>query len=111
MRRRLLIAATFAAILSGILAGPAASQTLSHVELHAVQAMTAPNLDGVLDDAVWSGAPMPLDGWVSYNPLRGEPARQRTSVWIAYDNDAIYFAFRCFDEEPSKNSHDDHSAG
>ena len=27
---------------------------------------------------------------------------ERTSVWIAYDNDALYFAFRCFDEEPSK---------
>src|SRR5262249_42496716 len=34
--------------------------------------------------------------------LRGEPARQRTSVWIAYDNEALYFAFRCFDEDPSK---------
>jgi hypothetical protein len=22
--------------------------------------------------------------WASYNPLRGEPARQRTSIWIAY---------------------------
>jgi hypothetical protein len=33
---------------------------------------------------------------------RGEPARQRTSVWIAYDDEALYFAFRCFDEEPSK---------
>ena len=44
----------------------------------------------------------PLDPWVSYNPLRGEPEKQRTSVWVAYDDDAIYFAFRCFDDEPGK---------
>ena len=39
---------------------------------------------------------------MSYNPLRGEPERQRTEVWIGYDRDAIYFAFRCLDAEPDK---------
>ena len=43
-----------------------------------------------------------LDRWMSYNPLRGEPEQQRTSVWIGYDNEAIYFAFRCYDDEPDK---------
>jgi hypothetical protein len=56
----------------------------------------------VLDDAAWAHEPMPLDPWVSYNPLRGEPASQRTNVWITYDDQAIYFAFRCFDEQPDK---------
>jgi hypothetical protein len=48
------------------------------------------------------GAPLPLDGWVSYNPIRGEPASQRTDVWIAYDESAIYFAFKCFDTDPAR---------
>ena len=35
-------------------------------------------------------------------PFGGEPEQQRTSVWIGYDSEAIYFAFRCYDDEPAK---------
>ena len=90
------------AFLVAVSTAPASSQTQTALELHATPAMTPPKLDGVLDDAVWAREPMPLEGWASYDPLRGEPARQRTSVWIAYDDEALYFAFRCFDDEPSK---------
>src|SRR6476469_704127 len=83
-------------------AGSANAQAVATPELHAVRATTPPMVDGVLDDAAWAYEPMSLEPWVSYNPLRGEPAKQRTSVWIAYDADAIYFAFRCFDDEPGK---------
>lgn len=37
---------------------------------------------------------------MSYNPLRGEAAAEQTNVWIAYDDEAIYFAFRCHDSQP-----------
>ena len=74
----------------------------SHQDLHARLAAVPPKIDGVLDDELWSGEPLPLDKWMSYNPLRGEPEQQRTSVWIGYDSQAIYFAFRCYDDEPDK---------
>ena len=83
-------------------AAAANAQAVARPELHAERATTPPKLDGVLDDAAWAHEPMALERWVSYNPLRGEPEKQRTSVWIAYDADAIYFAFRCFDDEPGK---------
>jgi hypothetical protein len=83
-------------------AASANAQGVTGPELHAVRATTPPKVDGVLDDAAWAHEPSPLEPWVSYNPLRGEPAKQRTSVWIAYDREAIYFAFRCFDDDPSK---------
>src|SRR5712691_1739019 len=83
-------------------AASANAQAIARPELHAERATTPPKLDGVLDDAAWAHEPMALEPWVSYNPLRGEPEKQRTSVWIAYDADAIYFAFRCFDDEPGK---------
>ena len=38
---------------------------------------------------------------MSYNPLRGEPEQQRTKVWIGFDNQAIYFAFR-LDTDPDR---------
>ena len=63
-----------------------------------------PRIDGVLDDDVWTQAPLALGEWVSYNPLRGDkmPPQQRTDVRIAYDDRYIYFAFHCFDNEPDK---------
>jgi hypothetical protein len=80
----------------------ARAQDPARAELQARRATVPPRIDGVLDDEVWSGEPLPLDRWMSYNPLRGEPEQQRTSVWVGYDNEAIYFAFRCYDTEPDK---------
>jgi hypothetical protein len=64
--------------------------------------MMPPTLDGRLDDEVWSEPPLPAENWVSYNPLRGEAEQQRTRVWMAYDDQAIYFAFRAYDAEPDR---------
>jgi hypothetical protein len=70
--------------------------------LQARRATAPPILDGVLDDELWSAPPLPADRWVSYNPLRGEPAEQATNVWVGYDERALYFAFRCLDPEPDR---------
>jgi len=88
-------------------AGTASAQSAQSVqvagrEVRPVRATVAPKLDGRLDDAVWSGEPLPAENWVSYNPLRGEPEQQRTRVWMAYDDEAIYFAFRCHDADPGQ---------
>jgi hypothetical protein len=80
----------------------ASAQDKPSPELRASHAATPPKIDGILDDAVWSGEALPMDKWVSYNPMRGEPALQRTSVWVAYDEKAIYIAFRCYDTEPDR---------
>jgi hypothetical protein len=94
------VAAVF--VVFALLAMPVLAQTPSHEDLRARRATVPPKIDGVLDDDLWSGEPLPLDRWMSYNPLRGEPEQQRTSVWIGYDDQAIYFAFRCYDDEPGK---------
>jgi hypothetical protein len=79
-----------------------AAQVLPAGELRPVHAPVAPKLDGILDDDAWSVDPLPLDRWVSYNPMRGEPASHPTKVWMAYDDRALYFAFHCLDPEPDK---------
>jgi hypothetical protein len=60
-----------------------------------------PVIDGSLDDEAWSGAPLPTGQWRSYNPLYGDQIPQQTTVWAVYDKDALYFAFRCDDPDPS----------
>src|SRR4051812_1253885 len=81
---------------------PVMGQTPQRPVLVATRAAVPPRLDGLLDDEVWARPALPLDTWMSYNPMHGEPATQRTDVWVAYDDDAIYFAFKCFDNEPDK---------
>ena len=78
------------------------AQDVARPELRPVRATVPPRIDGLLDDQIWSAAPIPADRWISYNPLRGEPGQQRTQVWMAYDDEAIYFAFKCFDPEPDR---------
>ena len=67
-----------------------------------VRITTPPKLDGILDDEAWSGDPLPLDGWISYNPMRGEAPAEKTQVWVGYDAEALYLAFRCLDTQPEK---------
>jgi len=82
--------------------GAVSAQTPSRPPLRAVRAATPPRIDGVLDDEAWARPALPLDTWISYNPMHGEAATQRTDVWVAYDDSAIYFAFKCFDSEPGR---------
>ncbi len=37
-----------------------------------------------------------------YNPLNGDRIPQQTHVWIAYDDNYFYFAFKCDDPEPAR---------
>ncbi len=85
---------------------PAVARAQGNNEFPVERALEPPRVDGVLDDAVWSRAPLaiPADGWKSYQPVRGDPMSGdfRTEVRIAYDDRNIYFAFHCFDHEPGR---------
>ena len=62
---------------------------------------TPPKIDGVLDDEIWQTAPIATD-FVQKDPTEGQPASERTTVQIAYDEEALYVAARCYDREPDK---------
>ena len=60
-----------------------------------------PKLDGILDDDIWKTAPLHED-FRQRDPDEGEPASERTTFQVAYDNEAIYFGVICYDSEPDK---------
>ena len=68
--------------------------------MRATRLAKPPVVDGILDDEAWTGAPLPAGTWLSYNPLHGDQIAQQTTVWVGYDADALYFAFRCDDPDP-----------
>ncbi|HEX9829760.1 MAG TPA: DUF5916 domain-containing protein, partial [Bacteroidota bacterium] len=61
---------------------------------------TAPVIDGKLDDAVWSQAPY-VTGFRSFIPDFGKMIPESTVVYMAYDRENLYFAFKCLDPTPS----------
>jgi hypothetical protein len=65
----------------------------------AVRVETAPQLDGRLDDPVWSRATPVADFWQS-EPVEGAPATHRTVVRIVYTDEALYVGAQLHDSAP-----------
>ncbi len=83
---------------------PAQDSTATHPTrtMQAVRlSQTPPRIDGVLDDEVWQTAPIATD-FVQKDPAEGQPATERTTIQITYDEEALYVAARCYDREPDK---------
>jgi hypothetical protein len=82
---------------------PAAGKAQDHNKrsFPAVRVQTAPAMDGaVRSDPVWQ-AITPTGGFTQTRPDAGQPASQITEVRVVYTEDAIYFGFICFDDDPA----------
>lgn len=95
-------AVTVFAILLHLSASFLLAQSESTLVLKPVLVEKAPNLDGILDDAAWSGNPLVTEEFISYWTVHGEVLPQETHVWAAYDQDSLYFAFYCYDTDPGQ---------
>lgn len=60
---------------------------------------TPPVLDGRLDDPVWAQAPS-VSGFETFIPEFGKKQAEQTTAYMAYDDENLYFAFRCLDPHP-----------
>ena len=56
-------------------------------------------VDGHLDDAAWTDAPV-ASGFVEQEPVEGRPAEQDTEVRVLFDDEAIYVGLRMLDDHP-----------
>ena len=80
---------------------PTVDPARSRPELQAYRVSRPPVIDGSLDDEAWTHPPMETTEWLSYSPLNGDRISQQTHVWVAYDDNYFYFAFKCDDPEPA----------
>ena len=60
---------------------------------------TAPLIDGLLDDEAWQNAPL-ATGFTQRDPDEGKPATEKTTVQVAYDDEALYIGVMCYDSAP-----------
>jgi hypothetical protein len=66
-----------------------------------VRVQSPPVIDGKLEDSIWQSAQQYRD-FLSYEPTVGNPSSQATIAYAAYDDQNLYFGFRCFDTQPEK---------
>ncbi len=58
-------------------------------------------VDGRLDEPAWSQV-QPITDFVQTDPNEGAPASERTEAYLFYDQNKIYFGFKCYESEPKK---------
>ncbi len=70
-------------------------------EIARIASDEAPKIDGDISDPVWSKATR-IDEFYQTEPVRGAEPSETTVVYIAYDENNLYFAFFCGDSQPDK---------
>jgi len=68
--------------------------------VHAAKMASDPVLDGrVLGESAWTGL-APVSGFWQVQPDDGEPATQKTEVYVGYSDDALYIGVIAYDDDP-----------
>ena len=75
-----------------------ASDPTPPAAIHAVRLAAPVKIDGVLDEGVWQGEG--VDRFTQREPQQDAAPTERTVVWVAYDNEALYVAARMYDSHP-----------
>ena len=100
--RALMLLSVFFALQLQSVASAETEEEVAHRTATAIRIKGAPpKLDGVLDDDIWKDAPFHGD-FQQHDPDEGEPASERTTFQVAYDDEALYFGIMCYDSEPDK---------
>jgi hypothetical protein len=69
--------------------------------VRAVRVTTPMRVDGMLDEAVYTTV-LPASGFIQMEPQAGQPATEKTEVWVFYDKDNVYVSFRAWESDPGK---------
>src|ERR1043165_200102 len=73
------------------------SRSITADTLKPVLVTVKPTIDGVFDEPFWNQAPM-IKGFTTFLPDFDIVPKEQTEVRVAYDQENLYFAYRCFDE-------------
>ncbi|MGE5436069.1 MAG: DUF5916 domain-containing protein [Syntrophothermus sp.] len=71
-----------------------------NIKVEAVRSNDKIVIDGNLNEQIWKTDP--VDNFTQKDPVEGSLSSEKTNVWIAYDDEAIYIAAKCFDSHPNE---------
>jgi hypothetical protein len=69
--------------------------------VRAVRLTTPLRLDGSLDEALYRTI-TPISGFVQNEPANGEPATEKTEIWLSFDADNVYVSMRASESAPER---------
>ena len=72
-----------------------------HLVVRALRLRERLIIDGKLEESVYAQY-QPAGDFVQAEPQYGEPATERTEVWVFFDDRAVYVGIRCFDSAPDQ---------
>jgi len=58
-------------------------------------------VDGKLDDSVYAVVPS-ISDFVQQEPREGQPASEKTEIWVLFDERTFYLSAKCWDTEPDR---------
>ena len=93
------------ALAPGAPPAPVAPEVISrdaagHATIRAQRVTTPIKIDGKLDEEAYS---LPsFSGFIQAEPKAGEPATERTEVWLLFDDDNVYLVARCWETHPER---------
>ena len=69
--------------------------------VRAVRLTVPMRVDGRLDEAIYAEV-RPASGFIQMEPDGGQPATERTEVWVFYDDENVYVSFRAWESQPDR---------
>jgi len=69
--------------------------------IRAVRVTTPLRIDGALDEPLYTSV-LPISDFIQQEPREGEPATEKTELWVAFDDNNVYVSFRCWESEPDR---------
>ncbi len=85
---------------------PLAPQVMNRDELgratvRAVRIEAPIRVDGRMNEAPYSQVP-PMTDFIQMEPVEGQPATEKTEVWVFFDQQNIYVTARCYETHPER---------
>lgn len=69
--------------------------------IRAVKLSSPIHIDGRLDEEVYRTVPS-ISDFIQQEPREGEPATEKTEVWLLFDEHSLYIVARCWDSRPER---------
>jgi len=72
------------------------------VTVRAIRTVEPIVLDGRLDEGMYAEVPS-ISDFIQQDPVEGDPATEKTEVWVFFDDRNVYVSARCWDSQPERD--------
>jgi hypothetical protein len=71
------------------------------ISIRAVRLTSELNIDGQIDEAAYDGLE-PISDFIQMEPAAGQPATEKTDIWLFFDQNNVYVTMRAWESQPDR---------